>query len=257
MRSPVNNTRGQVRCLLISRRRCGQDDKIRDDPDVRNILGSIKKDFEQKQDGNKERAPEEAKGSAPAEGKARDLGALLEEIYGGEGGGGGQGSVGGYLEYRDEDATVILDVEEEREAARRAMEEGREVAVDKRRKPRVGAKYSALSQGRGARGVFEVGELVEVVRGEKCRDLVVVRVPQERNYADYLVIATGRNSRHIRLPLTSSPPHLLTTPCISSPLTPSPALPLANPPAWFPRSCCPCSRARCLAQTRFPAGESG
>merc|ERR1719509_74859 len=118
LRSPVNNTRGQVRCLLISRRRCGQDDKIRDDPDVRNILGSIKKDFEQKQDGNKEPAPEEAKGSAPAEGKARDLGALLEEIYGGEGGGGGQGSVGGYLDYRDEDATVILDVEEEREAAR-------------------------------------------------------------------------------------------------------------------------------------------
>ena len=177
----MNHIRGQVRFLITSRRLCGQDDRIRDDPDVRNILGTIKKDFEHQQDDRKEAEPEpeDSKASAPGEGRARDLGALLEEIYGGEGGG-GQGSVGGYTEYRDEDATVILDVDEEREAARRAMEEGREVAVDKRRKPRVGAKYSQLYQGRGARGVFEVGELAEVLRGEKCRDLVVVKVPQVR-----------------------------------------------------------------------------
>jgi ribosomal silencing factor RsfS len=67
-----------------------------------------------------------------------------------------------------------------------------------------------LPQGRGDRGVFEVGELVAILRQEKVaralcgpctalqlRDVVVVRVPEERQYCDHLVIATGRNNRHI------------------------------------------------------------
>merc|ERR1712192_277454 len=82
-------------------------------------------------------------------------------------------SVGGYTEYRDSDSRVILDVDEEREATRRAIE------------------------GRGLRGVFDLEELVNILKEEKMRDVVVIRVPEERQYCDFMIIGTGRNTRHV------------------------------------------------------------
>merc|ERR1719331_2532188 len=105
--------------------------------------------------------------------------------------------LGGYTEYRDADSRVILDVDEEREAIRRAIEEGREVDFDKGRKPTPGEKYSRQLKGRGLRGVFDLDELVNILREEKLRDIVVIRVPEERQYCDFMIIATGRNTRHV------------------------------------------------------------
>merc|ERR1712055_1049247 len=78
------------------------------------------------------------------------------------------------------------------------MEEGRELEIDKGRKPTPGEEYSRQLKGRGKRGVFDLEELVDILKGEKLRDIVVIRVPEERQYCDFMIVATGRNTRHVR-----------------------------------------------------------
>jgi len=46
--------------------------------------------------------------------------------------------------------------------------------------------------------VFDVEEVVELLCDEKAQDICVIRVPLEFKYVDYLVIVTGRSTRHIR-----------------------------------------------------------
>ena len=128
---------------------------------------------------SKDNAKEE-EGSAEG---AKSMKELLEKIYGARTKAATQTSVGkdqisvgwcsnfidstcpgGYTEYRDADSRIILDVDEEREAMRRAIEvfnvdlywalairiercmfplqEGREIDFDKGRKPTPGEKYS-------------------------------------------------------------------------------------------------------------------
>ncbi len=45
--------------------------------------------------------------------------------------------------------------------------------------------------------MFEVEELVSLLRKENCRDLVTLRVDPERSYVDYLVVVTCRSPRHM------------------------------------------------------------
>merc|ERR1712037_786763 len=191
-----------------------KDDKFKDDPDVRGILTDIKSHFDQSdkgvnvpaepnneeavvnEDESESKAKENEEGSGG--GGAKNMKQLLEKIYGARTkAAASETSVGGYTEYRDADSRVILDVDEEREAIRRAIEEGREVYFDKGRKPTPGEKYSRQLKGRGLRGVFDLDELVNILREEKLRDIVVIRVPEERQYCDFMIIATGRNTRHV------------------------------------------------------------
>jgi len=50
----------------------------------------------------------------------------------------------------------------------------------------------------GATGVFDVEEVVDLLRDENAQDICVIRVPPELKYVDYLVIVTGRSTRHIQ-----------------------------------------------------------
>jgi len=204
-----------------------KDDKFKDDPDVRGILGNIKHDFDQEEkgiyhtprpkdglqsgdedsipnndkkneeDSNNDNTKKEEDGKSA--GGAKNMKELLEKIYGAKTKAAAETSVGGYTAYRDSDSRVILDVDEEREAMRRAMEEGRELEIDKGRKPTPGEKYSRQLKGRGERGVFDLEELVDILKGEKLRDIVVIRVPEERQYCDFMIVATGRNTRHVNV----------------------------------------------------------
>ncbi|XP_064646622.1 uncharacterized protein LOC135499661 [Lineus longissimus] len=51
---------------------------------------------------------------------------------------------------------------------------------------------------RGETGVFDIDELVAVLRDENAIDLIVMAVPKRFNYVDYMVVASGRSVRHIR-----------------------------------------------------------
>jgi len=106
-------------------------------------------------------------------------------------------TLGGYESYRDEDAQIIYDIDEERALLREAHESGKELILDKERRKTKRNKYQSISETRGEHGVFDLEEIVLVVEGERIRDVAVIKVPPEKHYADYLVIGTGRNSRHL------------------------------------------------------------
>ncbi|XP_054707800.1 uncharacterized protein LOC129217512 isoform X1 [Uloborus diversus] len=49
---------------------------------------------------------------------------------------------------------------------------------------------------RGVHGVFDIEELVDVLRQERVSDIAVISIPRELHYADYLVLVTSKSPRH-------------------------------------------------------------
>lgn len=48
----------------------------------------------------------------------------------------------------------------------------------------------------GLNGVFEIDDLVDVLRKDNADNLFVCTVPKELKYVDYLCVVTGRSQRH-------------------------------------------------------------
>ncbi|KAH8303596.1 hypothetical protein KR018_005622 [Drosophila ironensis] len=94
-----------------------------------------------------------------------------------------------YKVFRDENSTEIFDVEEarlqEQQLAEDPMEEDPE------------SQYYGLNLQRGLRGVFDVEDLVELLRKENVDDIFVCYVPEDLKYVDHLVVCSGRSYRHM------------------------------------------------------------
>jgi len=125
----------------------------------------------------------------------KDLQDLLSEIYASEAK--ETTSLGGYSEYRDADAPVIYDVDEERTLRMEAQERGEVLEIDKHKERKTKYKYQEMTKTHGERGVFEIEEIVQVLKGERITDVAVIKVPELKQYVDFLVIGTGRNSRQL------------------------------------------------------------
>jgi len=100
------------------------------------------------------------------------------------------GAIGSQYEtFRDEDSTTIFDVDEEK----KKMIDLEEINVlQEFRDP-----YEGLNMKRGIRGVYDIDDLVQLLRRDKARDIFVIAVPQELSYVDYIVIVTGKSVRHM------------------------------------------------------------
>ena len=48
----------------------------------------------------------------------------------------------------------------------------------------------------GVTGVFDIDELVDVLRRENCFDIVTLAIPKHVNYVDYIVVTSCRSSKH-------------------------------------------------------------
>lgn len=48
----------------------------------------------------------------------------------------------------------------------------------------------------GLNGVFEIDDLVEVLRKDNADDIFVCSVPKELKYVDHICVVTGRSQRH-------------------------------------------------------------
>ncbi|XP_062128510.1 mitochondrial assembly of ribosomal large subunit protein 1 [Drosophila sulfurigaster albostrigata] len=90
-----------------------------------------------------------------------------------------------YKVFRDEEATEIFDVEE-------ARYRERELEVDT-----AEDQYMGLNLKRGVHGVFDVEDLVELLRKENVDDIFVCYVPEELKYVDHLVVCSARSYRHM------------------------------------------------------------
>ncbi|XP_022215535.2 uncharacterized protein LOC111069682 [Drosophila obscura] len=102
-----------------------------------------------------------------------------------------QNLVGGvqnkYKVFRDDEAPEIFDVEEARHKEQNLPDES-DAAQD---------QYYGLNLKRGIRGVFDVEDLVELLRKENVDDIFVCYVPEDLKYVDHLVVCSGRSYRHM------------------------------------------------------------
>ncbi|PSN37790.1 hypothetical protein C0J52_13364 [Blattella germanica] len=94
-----------------------------------------------------------------------------------------------YKVFRDADAPVILDVDEERMKYRETVKNKKE---DQREE-----EFSGLNLERGIRGVYDIEDLVNLLKKERAEDLSVISIPSDINYVDYIVIVTGKSTRHM------------------------------------------------------------
>ncbi|EDW31237.1 GL20701 [Drosophila persimilis] len=92
-----------------------------------------------------------------------------------------------YKVFRDDEAPEIFDVEEARHQEQHLPDES-DAALD---------QYYGLNLKRGIRGVFDIEDLVELLRKENVDDIFVCYVPEDLKYVDHLVVCSGRSYRHM------------------------------------------------------------
>ncbi|KAK0180381.1 hypothetical protein PV327_006025 [Microctonus hyperodae] len=94
----------------------------------------------------------------------------------------------GYQVFRDDDSDIIFDVDEEKKRLDLAAINAREETID---------PYEGLNMKHGVRGVFDIEDLVEILRKDKAQNIFVATVPSELSYVDYIVIVTAKSARHM------------------------------------------------------------
>lgn len=57
--------------------------------------------------------------------------------------------------------------------------------------------YCVLISG-GKSGVFEIEDLVDLLKRENSKDVFVATVPKEINYVEYICVVSARSKRHIK-----------------------------------------------------------
>ncbi|CAO1373497.1 unnamed protein product [Diamesa serratosioi] len=90
--------------------------------------------------------------------------------------------------FRDSDSVEIFDVEEQRT---KVNEDAQSLAELHH------SIYANLNLKRGTSGVFEIEDLVDVLKKDNAVNLFVCSVPREMKYVDYICIVTGKSHRHM------------------------------------------------------------
>jgi ribosomal silencing factor RsfS len=50
----------------------------------------------------------------------------------------------------------------------------------------------------GKSGVFDLEDILQILRDERLRDICVIEIPPEQQYARYLILATTFSARHLK-----------------------------------------------------------
>merc|ERR1719495_574443 len=81
--------------------------------------------------------------------------------------------------FKDDDSPVVYDVDEERERLleKQLLEEEQGTHDTTQQEMRTPSKYAKYGLEHGTAGVFDVSDLVDVLVGEKCQDVVVMAIP--------------------------------------------------------------------------------
>lgn len=153
--------------------------KLSDDPQLRKILDEVRRDMEQDRDQDQLRENNDHQALQPS----------LSDRY---------------RPFSDKDAQLILDVHE-LESMQRAKyanpdkdggdDDDREFYSIYHERERDRLEGATLE--RGVTGVFDVEELVDVLRRENARDVCVVEIPERYRYADHMVVVTAKSPRHV------------------------------------------------------------
>lgn len=93
-----------------------------------------------------------------------------------------------YKVFKDEDSPIILDVEEERLVSQ---------AVNNTLVPQP-KEFDGVSFQRGVHGVFDIDELVSILKSRSAEDIVVIKTDSIEGFAQQMVIVSGKSSRHLK-----------------------------------------------------------
>ncbi|XP_057373532.1 uncharacterized protein LOC130694466 [Daphnia carinata] len=58
-------------------------------------------------------------------------------------------------------------------------------------------EFQGISLQRGTTGIFDIEEFVEILNQQKLQDIVVIAVPSQLSYVDYMVITTGKSPKQM------------------------------------------------------------
>ncbi|KAL7298707.1 hypothetical protein TKK_0008465 [Trichogramma kaykai] len=94
-----------------------------------------------------------------------------------------------YKVFHDEDSQVIFDVSEEK----KRIDLGDLIEEQAEYDP-----FQGINLERGVNGVFELDDLIELLKKENAKQIFVATVPPELTYVDYIVVVTGKSPRHIQ-----------------------------------------------------------
>lgn len=94
-----------------------------------------------------------------------------------------------YKDFSDSDSSIIYSYEEQHEP----LEENENFYhIDQDLKSKM--SYQDLK--RGVTGVYDLEELINVLRNESLMDITAISIPKDLHYADFLVLVTAKSARH-------------------------------------------------------------
>ncbi|XP_050092883.1 uncharacterized protein LOC126575907 [Anopheles aquasalis] len=91
-----------------------------------------------------------------------------------------------YEVFRDIDAPVIFDVEEERLMFKRKI-----IYTN------ITNTFKDINLSRAEEGVFDLNDLVAILKLQNVIDMFVCAVPKHIKYVDYMCVVSGRNRKHM------------------------------------------------------------
>ncbi|XP_076764225.1 ribosomal silencing factor RsfS-like protein, 312 [Xylocopa sonorina] len=98
------------------------------------------------------------------------------------------GSITTHKVFEDKDAEIIFDISERQTIS---LEDLKEEQV-------VHDPYEGINLQRGVTGVFEIEDLVSLLQRDNARNIFVVSVPPHLQYVNYIVVVTGRSTKHMK-----------------------------------------------------------
>ncbi|XP_017769877.1 PREDICTED: uncharacterized protein LOC108557742 [Nicrophorus vespilloides] len=93
-----------------------------------------------------------------------------------------------YQVFKDEDSEIIMDVNEERLKYLELLEN----EVDQMLNP-----YEGLNLARGISGVYDIEDLVSILKKENGLNIFVAAVPKNINYVNYICLVNAKSYRHM------------------------------------------------------------
>ncbi|XP_072763310.1 uncharacterized protein [Anoplolepis gracilipes] len=93
-----------------------------------------------------------------------------------------------YKTFHDEEADVILDVSEELQKINLEEISAQQEIHD---------PYTDINLSHGTTGVYDIEDLVALMKRDKVKNIFVATVPKEYAYVDYIVVVTAKSQKHM------------------------------------------------------------